>query len=75
MKDINEIKLTPKQRSFAEHYVDCGNGSEAYRRAYNVKPTISNEVISSKAYELLKNGDISVTIKELRKQQSIGELF
>lgn len=70
MKDKNEIKLTPKQRSFAEHYVDCGNGSEAYRRAYNVKPTTSNEVISSKAYELLNNGDISVTIKDLRKQQA-----
>ncbi len=70
MKDKNEIKLTPKQRSFAEHYVDCGNGAEAYRRAYNVKPTTSNEVISSKAYELLNNGDISVTIKDLRKQQA-----
>jgi len=70
LKDKNEIKLTPKQRSFAEHYVDCGNGAEAYRRAYNVKPTTSNDVISSKAYELLNNGDISVTIKELRKQQA-----
>lgn len=70
MKDINEIKLTPKQRSFAEHYVDCGNGSEAYRRAYNVKPTTSNDVIKVSANELLTNPNISLTIKHLRKQQA-----
>lgn len=70
MKDINEIKLTPKQRSFAEHYVDCGNGAEAYRRAYNVKPTTSNEVCAVKGSELLHNGNISVIIKHLRKQQA-----
>ena len=70
MKDKNEIKLTPKQRSFAEHYVDCGNGAEAYRRAYNVKPTTSNEVCAVKGSELLHNGNISVIIKDLRKQQA-----
>ena len=70
MKDINEIKLTPKQRSFAEHYVDCGNGAEAYRRAYNVKPTTSNEVCAVKGSELLHKGNISVIIKHLRKQQA-----
>jgi len=70
LKDINEIKLTPKQRSFAEHYVDCGNGAEAYRRAYNVKPTTSNEVCAVKGSELLHKGNISVIIKHLRKQQA-----
>ena len=29
-------KLTPKQRKFCEEYVTTGNGSEAYRRAYDV---------------------------------------
>ena len=30
----DEIKLTPKQRKFVDEYLECGNGSEAYRRAY-----------------------------------------
>jgi phage terminase small subunit len=63
-------KLTPKQRKFAEEYVNTGNASEAYRRAYDVSETTSNEVIKVKASELLKNGNISVTVKELQTQQA-----
>jgi phage terminase small subunit len=63
-------KLTPKQRKFAEEYVNTGNASEAYRRAYDVRETTSNEVIKVKASELLKNGNISVTVKELQTQQA-----
>ena len=70
MKELPDIKLTPKQRKFAEEYVDCGNGSEAYRRAYNVKPTTSNDVIKVSANELLTNPNISLTIDKLRKQQA-----
>ena len=70
MKELPDIKLTPKQRRFAEEYVDCGNGSEAYRRAYNVKPTTSNDVIKVSANELLTNPNISLTIDKLRKQQA-----
>ena len=70
MKELPDIKLTPKQRRFAEEYVDCGNGSEAYRRAYNVKPTTSNDVIKVSANELLTNPNISLTIANLRKQQA-----
>tara|TARA_R100000908_G_scaffold30764_1_gene13853 strand:+ start:8357 stop:8827 length:471 start_codon:yes stop_codon:yes gene_type:complete len=63
-------KLTPKQRKFAEEYVNTGNASEAYRRAYDVSKTTSNDVIKVKASELLKNGNISVTVKELQIQQA-----
>tara|TARA_B100000519_G_C14251272_1_gene442567 strand:+ start:1574 stop:2065 length:492 start_codon:yes stop_codon:yes gene_type:complete len=70
LKELPDIKLTPKQRRFAEEYVDCGNGSEAYRRAYNVKPTTSNDVIKVSANELLRNPNISLTIDKLRKQQA-----
>ena len=70
MKELPDIKLTPKQRRFAEEYVDCGNGSEAYRRAYNVRPTTSNDVIKVSANELLTNPNISLTIDKLRKQQA-----
>lgn len=63
-------KLTPKQSKFAEEYVNTGNASEAYRRAYDVAETTSNDVIKVKASELLKNGNIAVTVKELQKQEA-----
>jgi len=63
-------KLTPKQRKFAEEYVNTGNASEAYRRAYDVAKTTSNEVIAVKASELLKNGNISVRVKELQTKEA-----
>jgi len=63
-------KLTPKQNKFAEEYVNTGNASEAYRRAYDVAKTTSNEVIAVKASELLKKGNISVRVKDLQKQEA-----
>ena len=63
-------KLTPKQNKFAEEYVNTGNASEAYRRAYDVAETTSNEVIAVKASELLKNGNISVRVKELKTKEA-----
>ena len=66
-------KLTPKQSKFAEEYVNTGNASEAYRRAYDVAKTTSNDVIAVKASELLKNGKISVRVKEL--QIKVAEEF
>ncbi len=63
-------KLTPKQRKFAEEYVNTGNASEAYRRAYDVLETTSNDVIKVKASELLKNGNIAVTVSELQKKEA-----
>ena len=63
-------KLTPKQNKFAEEYVNTGNASEAYRRAYDVAETTSNEVIAVKASELLKKGNISVRVKDLQKQEA-----
>ena len=63
-------KLTPKQSKFAEEYVNTGNASEAYRRAYDVAETTSNDVIKVKASELLKNGNIAVTVKDLQKKEA-----
>ena len=63
-------KLTPKQSKFAEEYVNTGNASEAYRRAYDVAETTSNDVIKVKASELLKKGNIAVTVKDLQKKEA-----
>lgn len=62
-------KLTPKQNKFAEEYVNTGNASEAYRRAYDVSKTTSNDVIAVEGSRLLSDPNISLRVKELQKQQ------
>ena len=59
-------KLTPKQEAFTLAYVETGNASEAYRRAYNAK-NMSEKVIHNKASGLLKRGDIRVRVEALQK--------
>lgn len=61
-------KLTPKQEKFAQLAVTLGNQSEAYRQAYDVSETTSNEVITVKASELMSNGNVSVRVEQLRTE-------
>ena len=63
-----ENKLTPKQEKFCREFIKCGNASEAYKRAYDCK-NMKPETINVKACELLKNGNITVRIKELDEQK------
>ena len=63
-------KLTPKQRKFCEEYVTTGNGSEAYRRAYDVRPNTSIDTIKVSASELLANPNIALTIAKLQEKQA-----
>lgn len=59
------MALTPKQEAFALAYVETGNASEAYRRAYNAGK-MKAEVIAVKASELLAHGKVSVRVAELQ---------
>jgi len=59
-------KLTPKQERFAQEYLATGNASEAYRRAYNAEK-MKPAVVKVKACELLKNGNVAVTVEDLRE--------
>lgn len=57
--------LTAKQEGFCLAYLETGNASEAYRRAYdaeNMKP----ETVNKRASELLDNGAIAGRLAELR---------
>lgn len=59
------MALTPKQEAFALAYVETGNASEAYRRAYDaekMKPATVNRT----AKELLDNPKIAARIEELQ---------
>lgn len=57
--------LTPKQEAFCQAYIETGNASEAYRKAYaadRMKP----ESVNRKAKELLDNGKITARIAALQ---------
>lgn len=59
--------LTPKQEAFAQAYVETGNASEAYRRAYNaenMKPT----TIMVKACTTLAQDKIRARVGELQSE-------
>lgn len=62
-----EIDVTPKQARFAEFYVELGNASEAYRKAYNAT-SMKPATVSRRAKDLMDNGKIRARISELQKQ-------
>lgn len=57
--------LTPKQEAFCLAYMEKGNASDAYRRAYDVSRMTPGSV-NRKAKELLDNGKITARLEELR---------
>lgn len=59
------MSLTPKQEAFAIAYIETGNASEAYRRAYNAG-NMTQAVIAVKASELLAHGKVTVMVEYLR---------
>lgn len=61
------MKLSVKQEKFCNYYIECGNASEAYRRAYSCS-NMKGESINVKAVELLNNGKITVRVKELQEE-------
>lgn len=63
------MALTIKQERFCMVYVETGNASEAYRQAYNAE-NMTQEVIAVKACELMKNGNVSVMIENLKKDHT-----
>jgi phage terminase small subunit len=60
-------KLTPKQETFCNAYVETGNGSEAYRRAFDAG-AMKPETVNRKAVELLNNGKITARVEVLQAE-------
>ena len=59
------MALTPKQENFCLAYLETGNASEAYRRAYdaeNMKP----DSINVNASKLLADAKVALRLAELR---------
>lgn len=61
-----ELKLTPKQESFCQLYIELGNASEAYRQSYDAD-SMNENTVHVKASELLSNGKVSVRLEQIRK--------
>lgn len=57
--------LTPKQEAFCLAYLETGNASEAYRRAYNTEG-MKPETVNRTAKQLLDNHKITTRIHELQ---------
>jgi phage terminase small subunit len=68
------LKLTIKQESFINAYIETGNASEAYRIAYDVQ-NMKPESINRKATELMQNGNITARVRELRAELVKCELW
>lgn len=62
------MSLTPKREAFAMAYVETGNASEAYRRAFNVRPNTKQEAIAVNASKLLADANVSLRVDELKAQ-------
>ncbi|API58086.1 terminase small subunit [Tardibacter chloracetimidivorans] len=62
------MALTPKQEAFCLAYVETGNASEAYRRAYDASKS-KPSTINVRASELLADSKIAGRVDELRAAQ------
>jgi len=61
------VELTLKQEQFCQSYIETGNASEAYRRAYdseNMKP----ETINRNAKALMDDSKIATRVEHLKAQ-------
>lgn len=63
-------KLTLKQINFVDAFLECGNESEAYRRAYNAE-RMSAKAITVEATRLMKHPAITLVLTS--RQQALAE--
>ena len=59
--------LTVKQENFCLGYVETGNASESYRRAYNAE-NMKPETVNRRAFDLMENSKIKARIEELQAE-------
>ncbi|MBE7691155.1 terminase small subunit [Tenacibaculum piscium] len=64
-KDLQQIKLTPKQEKFCQSFVKSGNKSEAYRQSYSTK-NMTTKTVNEKASRLSYVDKVKARIIELQ---------
>lgn len=57
------MKMTPKQKAFADYYIECGNAIEAAKKA-----GYSSNYAKARSYKMLENVGVSTYIEERLKQ-------
>ena len=62
-------QLTVKQERFAQKYIELGNGTEAYRQAYDAENMSTQRAISVEACRLLDNPKVALRIQQLEDLQ------
>ena len=69
------MELTPKQEKFAQCVADGMTQANAYRTAFDVRPTTKPESVIRSASELMSDPNISSRVAELRQQLSEKALW
>lgn len=69
------MNLTPKQEKFAQCVADGMSQADAYRTAYDCKPTTKPESIQDSAYKVMANPDVYQRVEELREQLAEKSLW
>ena len=67
---MSHDKLTPKQERFCLLYIETGNASEAYRRAYNCGK-MKEATINRNAFAMFTNSKIATRLKDVSEQHQI----
>ena len=61
-------KLTIKQENFCNYYIESGNTSDAYRRAYSCEK-MKDKQVWEESCKLLSNPKVAQRVKELQEEQ------
>lgn len=60
------MKLTPKQKAFADYYIQTGNATESYKKAY--ESCKKDETARANASRMLTNANVVAYIEEKQKE-------
>lgn len=60
------LKLTPKQQAFADYYIQTGNATESYKKAY--ESCKKDETARANASRLLTNANVIAYVEEKQKE-------
>ena len=74
-KTRKKRELTKKQAEFALQFVECGNASEAYRRAYDVGESTKPATVWRHAHGVANNDNVRARIEELREKVKQSHVF
>jgi phage terminase small subunit len=66
--DVADHRLTWKHEAFVNHYVACGNATEAYRRSYDCE-RMAPKSIETEALRLLKHPGITLALDHYRRNR------